>query len=135
VITREQRLRSAIDSASARLSAAAGGDDEQKMFDALGECVGWVCALDALLEVTPGYKSQRNNDSAGRLLRGLRYVRNQILHGDTVVDVTESAVVPTPRVIMTGAGSHSQVILPPTRVIWTFKFALPPLPPPVLRRH
>jgi hypothetical protein len=127
VISREQRLRSAIDSASARLSTAAGADDEQKMFDALGECVGWVSALDALLEGTPGYMSQRNNDNEGRLLRGLRYVRNQILHGDTVVDVTESAV-PTPRVIIAGAGSHSQIIQPPTRIIWTFKVALPPLP-------
>jgi hypothetical protein len=115
VITREERLRSAIDSSSTRLSTAAGGDDEQKMFDALGECVGWVCALDALLESTSGYKSQRNSDTEGRLLRGLRYVRNQVLHGDTVV--------------IAGAGSHSQVILPPTRIIWTFKAALPPLPP------
>jgi hypothetical protein len=128
VISREQRLRSAIDSASARLSTAAGADDEQKMFDALGECVGWACALDALLEGTPGYKGQRNNDNEGQLLRGLRYVRNQIVHGDTVVDVTESAVAPTPRVIIAGASSHSQIILPPTRIIWTFKVALSPLP-------
>jgi hypothetical protein len=128
VTTREHRLRSAVDSSSSRLVAAAGGDDEQAMFNALGEWVGWVCALDTLFEGTPNYKSRRNNDDDGTLLRGLRYVRNQILHGVEVVDIAESAVVPAPRVVIAGAGSRSQIVLPPTRIIWTFKATLPPLP-------
>jgi hypothetical protein len=29
---------------------------------------------------------------------------------------------------MAGGGRYSQIILAPTRIIWTFKVALPPLP-------
>jgi hypothetical protein len=132
-VTREQRLRAAIETTLGRTLAAAVSDDEQVMFEALGESLTWVCALDESFEKNRnGYKSRRNTDGEGRDLRGLRYARNQVLHGHTVLDVAESAVVPNPVVMRGGADAHrvSRIITPPTRVVWTFKPTLLPLPRP-----
>jgi hypothetical protein len=127
MVTREQRLRGAVETSVERLAEASGGHDEQVMFETLGECLTWVCALDELLEShellesRTGYKSRRNTDSDGGFLQGLRHARNAIVHGDAVVDVVDAETVPTPRVTMAsgaGAGSHSRTFtrtLPPPR--------------------
>jgi hypothetical protein len=49
-VTRAERLRTAIATALDRTLAAATSDDEQKTFEALGECLTWVCALDESFE-------------------------------------------------------------------------------------
>lgn len=132
-MTREERLRAAIETTLGRTLAAVVSDNEQVTFEALGECLTWVCALDESFEENRnGYKSRRNTDGEGRYLRGLRYARNQVLHGHTVLDVAESSVVSNPVVMRGGAGAHrvSRILMPPTRVVWTFKPTLPPLPRP-----
>ena len=106
VTAREQRLRDAVETSVGRVVMASGRHDEQAMFEALGECLSWVCALDELLERThtdSDYKSRRNADSEGRFLLGLRHARNTIIHGDTVVDIADSEEVPTPRVVIAAA--------------------------------
>ena len=143
MVTREQRLRGAVETSVERLAEASGGHDEQVMFETLGECLTWVCALDELLEShellesRTGYKSRRNTDSDGGFLQGLRHARNAIVHGDAVVDAVDAETVPTPRVTVAsgaGTGSHSRVITPPSRIQWTFTRTLPPPgnPAPVL---
>lgn len=59
------------------------------MYEALGECLYWLCALGETLKETRGgsYMRQRDTDGAGRCLPGLRYARNQDVHGVMVVDV------------------------------------------------
>ena len=135
MVTREQRLRGAVETSVGRLAEASGGHDEQVMFETLGECLTWVCALDELLEShellesRAGYKSRRNTDSDGGFLQGLRHARNAIVHGDAVVDAVDADTDPTPRVTMAsgaGTGSHSRVITPPSRIQWTFTRTLPP---------
>jgi hypothetical protein len=135
MVTREQRLRGAVETSVERLAEASGGHDEQVMFETLGECLTWVCALDELLEShellesRTGYKSRRNTDSDGGFLQGLRHARNAIVHGDAVVHVVDAETVPTPRVTMAsvaGTGSHSRVITPPSRIQWTFTGTLRP---------
>jgi hypothetical protein len=134
-VTREQRLRAAIETTLGRTQTAAGSDDEQVMFEALGEFLTWVCALDDSFAKNPnrnGYMSRRDADSEGRYLLGLRYARNRVIHGHAVLDVAQSAVQPNPVVMRGGADAHrvSRIITPPTRVVWTFKPTLLPLPRP-----
>src|SRR5205823_4104231 len=92
----------------------------------------WVCALDGLLESRVDYKSRRNPDGDGRFLRGLRYARDQVLHGDAVLDVAEPVDVPNPVIMRGGPSAHrvSRIITPPTRLLWTFRATLPVLPIP-----
>ncbi len=118
-MTREERLRAAIEETLDRTLAAAASHDEQVMFEALGECLTWVCALDGFLESRVDYKSRRNPDREGRFLRGLRYARDQVLHGDTVLDVAEPVDVPNPVIMRGGPGIHrvSRIITPPTGLL------------------
>jgi hypothetical protein len=137
VTPREQRLRDAVETSVGRVVAASGSHDEQVMFEAVGECLTWLSALDELLKSRTGYVTRRDGDSKGKSLPGLRYARNQIVHGVAVVDVADVETVPTPKVIMAsgaGVGSHSRIITPPARIQWTFKHTLPPpgRPAPVL---
>lgn len=47
-----------------------------------GTAVFWACALDELLAgELAGYKTHRNSDHDGRVILGLRFVRNGIAHG------------------------------------------------------
>jgi hypothetical protein len=87
LVTREQRLRVAAQTAVDKVEAACGGRDGQAMFEALGECLTWICALDRSFELRADYRSRRNSDrhGEGQLLLGLRHARNTILHGDAVV--------------------------------------------------
>jgi hypothetical protein len=113
--------------------AASTMDDEQVTFEALGECLSWVCALDQLFEDgRTGYKGRRNTDSEGRFLPGLRYARNQVLHGDAVLDVAESTFVPNAVIMRGGPDAHrmSRIVTQPTGVVWVFKSTLPALPIP-----
>lgn len=105
-MTREERLLSAVETSAERVQAATAGRDEQVTYEALGECLTWVCALDGFLSRVPnsGYKAKREVDPRGRVLLGLRYCRNQILHGQTVVDVATVDDAPTARVIVAGRG-------------------------------
>jgi hypothetical protein len=133
-VTREQRLRAAVESSWERLLAASGDhDDEQAMFQALGECLTWLCALEELVWLRGGYENARDGDSQGRVLPGLRRARDAIVHGDPVVDVAsvaDSTVVPTPRIVVTSGAS---VITPVSRPAWVFKLTLPP--PPKTTKH
>jgi hypothetical protein len=56
-----------------------------------------------------------------------------VLHGHTVLGVAESDVIPNPTVVQGGGGTR--IIAPATRIIWTFKLALPPpqKPQPILK--
>jgi hypothetical protein len=135
-VTREQLLRAAAQRAIDKVEAASGGRDEQAMFEALGECLTWICALDRFFEPRADYRSRRNSDrqGEGQLLLGLRHARNTILHGDAVVGVAESTDVPHPQVITNGRGRHSRIVGPPTIVRWTFDqtFPTPTKPAPHL---
>ena len=67
-------------------------------FGPLGEALFWLVALDDLLEDVGGelYRNERDADDAGRLMRGLRYARNQVAHGTlvaTLVDVNPDNAV------------------------------------------
>src|SRR5215212_9468081 len=133
---REQRLRAAIETSTQRVLEASTGGDDQRMFEALGECLIWVRALDDLLELRTDYKSRRNSDpqKQGQVLRGLRYACNVAVHGDPVVDVADVAAAvslpdPPTLVIVTDIGGtpRPQIVGPPTRVQWTFHGTLPAL--------
>jgi hypothetical protein len=128
-VTREQRLRAAVGSSVDRLVVASGGDDEQVMFHAVGECTTWLCALEELFWHRPGYESARAADAQGRVLPGVRRARDAVVHGDPVAgiaDVADETVVPTPRIVVQSGGSRSsQVIGPSGRAAWTFKPSLP----------
>ena len=127
--TREQRLCVAARRAITELAAATSSRDEQQMFEALGHCLTWVCAIDELNEDQGrGYKSRRNTDLKGKVLRGLRYARNQLVHGVNIVDLADPQDVSTARLVIAGAASRggSQIIMPASRLVWTFKPTLPP---------
>ena len=80
------------------------------MFEALGECLTWICALDRSFELRADYRSRRNSDrqGEGQLLLGLRHARNTILHGDAVVGVAESTDVLYPQVTPNGRGAATR---------------------------
>jgi hypothetical protein len=136
-VTREQRLRAAVESSWERLLAASSDhDDEQAMFQALGECLTWLCALEELFWLRGGYENARDGDSQGRVLPGLRRARDAIVHGDPAVDVAnvaDSSTVPMPTIVRAVHWQTPQVILPPTRIAWVFKPTLPP--PPKTTKH
>jgi hypothetical protein len=137
-VTREERLRNAVVNAIAGAVTASGTDDEQVMFEALGGCLAWLCALDdCLAEIHPHYRNQRNSDPAGlgQLLLGLRYARNAVLHGDQVASVADPETVPMPTVVVAVGAMRSHVIMPPTRIAWVFRGTLPTPPPPHARRQ
>jgi hypothetical protein len=127
-VTREQRLRTAVGASAERVMAASKERDEQAIFEALGVCLMWVCALDDLLESKKDgrYKSARDNDRQGRLVKGLRRARNAIVHGDVVVAVAASADIPNPSTLIVSSGTGPRIVGPPTRVEWTFLQTLPP---------
>jgi hypothetical protein len=135
LVTREQRLRAAAQTAVDKVEAACGGRDEQAMFETLGECLTWLCALDRSFELRADYRSRRYSDRQGevQLLLGLRHARNTILHGDAVVGVAESTDVPYPLITNHG-GRHSRMVGPSTFIRWTFDqtFSTPTKPAPHL---
>jgi hypothetical protein len=132
-VTREQRLRAAAQTAVDKVLDACDGRDEQAMFEALGESLTWLCALDRFFELRAGYRSRRNSDrqGEGQLLLGLRHARNTILHGDAVVGVAESTDVPYPLITNHG-GRHSRIVGPSTFIRWTFDQTFHAQPAPLL---
>ncbi len=55
--------------------------DEDSMIISAVDFVNWACALDEVLrETDPGYAQRRDADSDGRVLPGLRYVRDRHMH-------------------------------------------------------
>jgi hypothetical protein len=112
-----------------RVQAAAGQTDDQAMFEALGEFLAWATALDDLLHSqNTSYLTQRNVDDGGKYLQGLRFARNQLLHGNLVVHVADQALVRTPRIFVSG---RAQYVRPATQIVWRF---MPVLPPPGQRQ-
>jgi hypothetical protein len=127
--TREHRLHRAVEASAARLVAASKERDEQAIFERLGECLTWMCALDDLLEPRTDYISQRYGDpkGCGQFLPGLRHARNQILHGRAVLDVADAADVPNPAGLVVHNFPGPRIVGPPTVVQWTFRQTLPRL--------
>lgn len=77
-----RRAQTAIRQAVARTDLAAESRDSDLVFVGYVETVVWACALDELLErMEPGtYAERRDADPGGRVLRGLRWARNQGVH-------------------------------------------------------
>ncbi len=84
-----------IDSAAVRLAvlglrfaytrhhavARGGQQNEDAMIISAVDFVNWTCALDELLaENDLGYASRRDSDPDGRVIVGLRYVRDRHMH-------------------------------------------------------
>jgi hypothetical protein len=44
------------------------------------EAVNWACAIDEQLRKDPDYEGRRDQDEEGRVLSGLRYVRDKAMH-------------------------------------------------------
>jgi hypothetical protein len=79
-------VASAADAAISRLyhAAIAGGP----IFAPLGEALTWLCSLDDLLAAAdPAYRARRDAHPDGRVVPGLRWARNQAVHGETVVEM------------------------------------------------
>ena len=125
-MNREQRLRTAVDTSTERVKAASKDRDEQAIFEALGECLMWVIALDDLLEDRVGYMNLRNSDRQrqGQFLPGLRYARNAIAHGDAVGDLADITDVPYPPGPLVHNRPGTRIFGPPTLVQWTFQQTL-----------
>ena len=118
-------MQSALEAAAAKLVAASKERDDQAIFERLGECLTWMCALDELLEPRTNYKSRRNSDAKGQALQGLRYARNTVLHGHAVLDVADAADVPNPSGLLVHNRPGPRIVGPPTVVEWTFQQTLP----------
>jgi len=120
-VDRANRVRRAAADALARLGSVPVSIDDA--FAPLGETLTWLCAADEMFERDePSYAGNRELDSIGRTLRGLRYARNQTVHGTTVTSVAtrvQGASFP-----MSFPVSFS------TRLIWTPQSDLPPVPQP-----
>lgn len=53
-----------------------------RLFGPIGEVLGWIVAVDDILEDADGtYRARRDGHADGRLMRGLRYARNQVIRG------------------------------------------------------
>ena len=66
-----------------------------RLFAPMGEVLAWIVALDDTLEGADGtYRTRRNIHADGCLIRGLRYVRNQVIHGTVVVAYFHGGAVP-----------------------------------------
>jgi hypothetical protein len=122
-LDRKQRLTAAVGHSRERIQLAIGGQDAQALFEALGECLAWLCALDDLLDGAPGYKGNHRRVTVD----GLRYARNQLVHGEQVVDVTQQELTITPQVIVYPAAAR--IIRSTCLPLWTFRQTLPPPPP------
>lgn len=85
-----EAVTQALDAATARVNAVlqqdAGLGPVAALFAPLGEALAWICALDELLGKTgkATYWAQRRHDGGGLLIKGLRYARNQAIHGAAV---------------------------------------------------
>jgi hypothetical protein len=66
-----------------------------RLFAPIGEVLAWIVALDDTLEGADGtYRARRNGHADGRLIRGLRYARNQVIHGTVVAAYFHGGAVP-----------------------------------------
>jgi hypothetical protein len=66
-----------------------------RLFAPLGEVLAWIVALDDTLEGADGtYRARRKIHADVRLIRGLRYARNQVIHGTVVVAYFHGGAVP-----------------------------------------
>jgi hypothetical protein len=73
----------------------------------LGETLTWICALDELLrDNDKTYEKRRDNDRGGRLIPGLRFIRNHILHGETTVFLSRQ------RTLSSSLESFSEMFMP-----------------------
>ncbi|SRR5258708_452482 len=57
---------------------------------AVAESIIWLVACDDLLSRSLAYRTRRDADPDGCTLRGLRYVRNLAVHGDTVIAIAHA---------------------------------------------
>lgn len=91
----------ALDAAIARIgqvmqAAMPAPGPATNIFAPLGEALMWLCSLDEMLEAAGGngYVQARNADAEGCTIRGLRYARNQQVHGVVVATVFHGGAVP-----------------------------------------
>jgi len=85
-VDRANRVGRAAADALARLESVPASIDDA--FGPLGETLMWLCAADEMFQRdVPSYAGNRDLDPIGRSLRGLRYARNQTVHGTTVTSV------------------------------------------------
>ncbi len=70
--------------ATQRLAGAIDQRDRVHLFTAIGEALAWLNSADEVLEkAKPGgaaYRKLRDDDEEGKVVRGLRWARNQNLH-------------------------------------------------------
>lgn len=79
-IVRAHRLTGAAGAALARVTPTAD------LFASVGETLMWLVALEDLLVSADGqYWAKRSGDADGAVLPGIRYARNAVVHGETVV--------------------------------------------------
>jgi hypothetical protein len=129
---RATRIAEAFDSAIVRVQAAtaelAALGPVGALFAPLGESLTWLCALDGLLRDAggAGYEQARDAHGDGRAIRGVRYVRNQAIHGVEVVAIVEFHGGAVPGLMVLGATALGQ---PPT-YRWRPRVELPPLSQP-----
>lgn len=92
------------------------------IFVPLGEALMWVCSLDEMLSSAGGigYTQTRDADPDGCVIRGLRYARNQQVHGVVVATVFHGGAVPG--LMVPGRAAPGQ---PPT-YRWISRNQLPP---------
>ena len=69
--------------------------DVELAFAAIGEALLWAVVLEKTLESKeylgkPFYRRERDRDSDGYLVNGLRFARNQLLHEPQVVELLDS---------------------------------------------
>jgi hypothetical protein len=56
-----------------------------EMWSTLGETLTWICALDEVLRLRDKtYEKRRNDTPGGHVIPGLRFIRNHVLHGETI---------------------------------------------------
>jgi hypothetical protein len=71
----------AIRHSVSRTRLASDNRDNDLVFVGYVETTVWTCALDDLLrKMDPTYEGRRDADSGGRILRGMRWARNQGVH-------------------------------------------------------
>jgi hypothetical protein len=66
-----------------------------RLFAPVGEVLAWIVAFDDTLEGADGtYRARRNGHADGRVIPGLRYARNQVIHGTVVAAYFHGGAVP-----------------------------------------
>jgi len=112
--TRATRIVLAFEDARGRLQAAiapwGGLGPAPALFAHIGETLTWLCALDELLSRVGGqpYEVARDADNDGRAMRGLRFARNQGIHGADVVALAQFHGGAVPGLMVPGNAAPGQ---------------------------